>query len=167
MLAIALVGLSTGLVAPTVASAGAAAATDRIDVAEVSEVRMINRFRRARGLAPLRIDRSLTRAAAWQARDMGRSSRFDHVDSLGRDPFVRLRAFGYPSAGTWRGENLAAGNADPGATWQQWLHSPPHRANWLVPEFRAIGVARVRVQGSPYEWYWATTFGSRWISPAR
>ncbi len=108
----------------------------------------------------------LTRAAQWQVLDMGSMHRFDHVDSLGRDPFERLRDFGYPSRDTWRGENLAAGNEAPYPTWVQWRDSPPHRANWLRPRFRAIGIARVFVPGSPYVWYWATSFGSRWTSAA-
>lgn len=138
-----------------------------MDATELAEVRLINRFRAARGLPRLRVDRTLTRAAGWMSYDMGRTRRFSHTDSRGRDPFTRLRAFGYPSSDTWRGENLAAGNADAGSTYRQWLNSPPHRANWLNPRYRAIGIARVRVPGSPYTWYWATTFGSRWTGAPR
>lgn len=138
-----------------------------IDRTELAEVRLINRFRAARGLPRLRVDRTLTRAAGWMSYDMGRSHRFSHTDSRGRDPFTRLRAFGYPSSNTWRGENLAAGHADARRTYGQWLNSPPHKANWLNPRYRAIGIARVRVPGSPYTWYWATTFGSRWTGAPR
>ncbi|MCB0877741.1 MAG: CAP domain-containing protein [Thermoleophilia bacterium] len=140
-----------------------AAAVDRI---ERTEVRLINRLRRAHHLRPLKIDGTLTRTAGWMALDMGHARRFSHTDSLGRDPFIRLRAFGYPSRDTWRGENLAAGNARPGPTRLQWINSPPHLRNMLDPHYGAIGIARVRVAGSPYRWYWATTFGSRWTRPA-
>jgi uncharacterized protein YkwD len=153
--------VACALIAP---GTSALAATPGIDQAERTQVQLINRFRAARGLARLRIDGTLSRAANWQAVDLGRTARFSHVDSLGRDPFERLRAFGYPSRDTWRGENIAAGNQAPRPTWLQWLHSPPHRANWLNPHYRAIGVARVKVPGSPYQWYWATTFGSRWTT---
>lgn len=143
-----------------------AAAT--IDATERAQVRLINQHRRARGLPALRIDARLTRAAGWMAQDLGRTARFSHTDSLGRDPFTRLRAFGYPSTSTWRGENLAAGNARPGPTFRQWRTSPPHYVNMINPRYRAIGIARVQVLGSPYRWYWATTFGSRWTAaPAR
>ncbi len=141
-------------------------AVSAIDAAERAEVTLINRYRARHGLRALRVDGTLSRAAAWMALDMGRNSRFGHVDSLGRDPFARLRAFGYPSTDTWRGENLAAGNDAPGSTRQQWIDSPPHRANMLGRHFRAIGIARVLVSGSPYRWYWATTFGSRWTTTA-
>lgn len=137
-----------------------------ISSVEMTEVRMINRFRVARGLAPLRVDGTLTRTAGWHAINLGTKGIFSHTDSYGRSPFQRLRAFGYPSTNTWRGENIAAGNPLPGPTYRQWLNSAPHRANWLNPRFRAIGIARVRVAGSPYGYYWVTTFGSRWTRPA-
>ena len=159
---VVLASLSAALLAPSLS----AAAPATIDQAERAEVAMINQFRRAHGLRPLVIDGKLTSAASWMAGDMGRSARFSHTDSQGRDPFDRLRAFGYPTA-TWRGENLAAGSAAARHTYRQWLNSPPHRANWLNPRFRAVGVARVRVSGSPYGWYWATSFGSRWTAAPR
>jgi uncharacterized protein YkwD len=137
------------------------------DSVELAEVRMINAFRVQHGLSPLHIDGTLTRTAGWMSTDMGTHHRFSHTDSRGRDPFQRMRAFGYPSATTWRGENIAAGNATAGATYLQWLNSPPHRANWLNGRFHAIGISRVRVPGSPYGYYWTTTFGSKWTGPAR
>ncbi len=155
------------LLALAVPSAARAASPTRIprsagtiDRIELIEVRLINHYRRAHGLRPLRIDATLTRAAGWMALDMGRHNRFGHTDSLGRDPFQRLRAFGYPSRSTWRGENLAAGNPRPGPTRRQWIQSRLHRANMLNPRYSVIGIARVRVAGSRYGWYWATTFGS-------
>lgn len=151
----------------TTGAPSAVAATRSVDKAERSEVAMINRFRAAHHLAPMRLDRTLTVAATWMARDLGTHHMFGHQDSRGRDPFQRMRAFGYPSTSTWRGENVAAGNAGVAATYAQWLNSPPHRANWLNPRFRAIGIARVQVPGSPYLSYWVTDFGSKWTGAPR
>lgn len=170
-----IVAVALAATAAFVATIGAAPASAdaapvhvrKIDRVEATEVAMINRFRRARGLRPLRVDGRLTRAAGWHATNLGMKRIFGHVDSLGRDPFSRLRAFGYPSGGTWRGENVAAGNAGAGPTYRQWLNSPPHRANWENPHYRAIGIARVRVKNSPYGYYWVTTFGSAWTGPSR
>jgi len=140
------------------------AAGTTIDAAERAQVAKINSFRKAQGLPTLRIDGKLSTAAAWMARDMGAKRYFSHTDSKRRDPFQRLRAFGYPSTNTWRGENIAAGNESVLPTFNQWLNSPPHKANWMNGRFRAIGIARVYVPGSPFGWYWATDFGSRWVS---
>lgn len=169
MLLLALVAAAAAF--PAAAAAAGTSSPTRIpraaaslDAIEQTEVLLINRHRRALGLAGLRVDARLTRAAGWMALDLGRTARFAHTDSLGRDPFDRLRAFGYPSRNTWRGENLAAGNARPGPTFRQWRTSPLHYRNMIHPRYRAIGIARVRVTGSPFRWYWATTFGSRWTA---
>ncbi|MCW2959643.1 MAG: SCP-like extracellular [Thermoleophilia bacterium] len=159
LLAAIIACLAAFLLAFAPRSAAAATRATAIDAAEVSQVRMINRFRAARGLRALRVDARLTRAATWMAIDMGRRNYFSHTDSARRDPFRRIAAFGYPTAGTWRGENIAAGNASVFATYKQWLNSPPHRANWLKPNYRTIGIARVYAPGSQYRWYWVTDFG--------
>jgi uncharacterized protein YkwD len=154
------------IAAPAAHASIAPRSANTIDRLEISEVRMINRFRTSHGLRALRIDGRLTRAAGWHAYNLGTHRMFSHTDYLGRDPFQRLRAFGYPSGDTWRGENIAAGNSGPAPTYSQWLNSPPHKANWMNRHYNSIGIARVQVPGSPYTYYWATTFGSRWTGPA-
>lgn len=135
-----------------------------IDAAELAEVRQINGYRRAHGLTPLRIDLRLTNAATWMSTDMGSANRFSHTDSRGRSPFERIARYRYPSD-TWRGENLAAGNVEPRATFEQWRSSPAHNANMLNHRYRAIGISRVRNANATYGWYWTTTFGSRVVAP--
>lgn len=137
-----------------------------LDYTEIAEIRTINAYRAARGLPTLRIDYDLTRTATWMAGDMIRNNRFSHTDSAGRDPFARLAAFGYPS-NTWRGENLAAGNADARSTFIQWRNSPGHNVNMLRREYRAVGVARICSTSSRYGCYWVTTFGSQFTRVTR
>ena len=143
----------------------AAAATPRIDAQERAVVHRINQYRAAHHLPQVRVDARLTVAAEWMGRDLGRRGYFSHQDSTGRSPFERIAGFGYPSRTTWRGENLAAGR--PGAAWafRSRRASPEHDANMRDPHFRAIGVARVYVSGSPYGYYWVTDFGSRVVVP--
>jgi uncharacterized protein YkwD len=167
LFAVAATVSTTMAISAPAADAAVPRSANRIDRLEISEVRMINRFRASRGLRPLRIDGTLTRAAGWHAWNLGTHHMFGHNDYLGRDPFQRLRAFGYPSRTTWRGENVAAGNSGVGPTYRQWLNSRPHRANWQNRHYNSIGIARVRVPGSQYGFYWVTTFGSRWTRPAR
>lgn len=139
-----------------------------IDSSERAMVWRINRFRATHGLARLRIDRRLSIAATWMARDMGAQGYFSHTDSRARDSFSRMDAFGITTVVSgWRGENLAAGLADAQPTFLQWRGSPGHRANMLRPQFRAVGIARVYVADSPWHWYWVTDFGGRATSPIR
>ncbi len=138
----------------------------RISANERAQLRLINLYRVAHGRPRLKMDRRLTRTADWMGRDMARNGYFSHTDSLGRDPFQRLARFRYPS-NTWRGENLAAGYADPANTFNQWKNSPGHRANMLNRNFRAIGISRVCLEGSEYSCYWVTEFGSRVVQRIR
>ena len=143
---------------PLLAPAPAAAVS--VSRIERNQVATINKYRAQHGLRRLVIDVKLTRTAEWMGRDMPRYNYFSHTDHTGRDPFVRLSHFGYPS-NSWRGENLAAGNPGVSGTFVQWRNSPGHNANLLNGNYRAIGIARVVAPGSAYGYYWATEFGSR------
>jgi hypothetical protein len=127
---------------------------------EREEVKDINDFRVDHGLKRLKIDVTLTKAARWMGNDMTAYDYFSHDDHLGRDPFDRLKLFGYPSD-TYRGENLAAGYPDAWNTFVQWRESPGHRANMLKAEYTSIGIALVEDENATYGHYWVTEFGSR------
>ena len=96
----------------------------------------MNEVRAAHGLAPLRLDPRLQRAARAHSTDMVRRNYFAH------GPFAaRLARFGV--RGPRVGENLAWGvgaGADPRRVVAQWLASPRHRANLLRRGFRRVGL---------------------------
>ena len=161
ILVTAFLAFMASAVAMMVSPADSQAAGRRIDAQERAALRIINNYRASHGLPRVAADARLTRAAEWMSKDMGRNKRFGHTDSFGRNPFTRIAAFGYPSRTTYRGENLAAGNATGADTFRQWKNSPAHNANLLGRHYRAIGIARVKVPGSPYGWYWTTTYGSQ------
>lgn len=125
---------------------------------ERQAVALVNQYRADHGLRPLRLRSPLMEVAGWMSRDMARNDRFSHEDSAGRDPFERMTAMGY-GAGRWRGENLAAGNADAVNTVRQWRESPTHDANLLTAEYSMVGIAREPGVGR-YDWYWSLEFGS-------
>jgi uncharacterized protein YkwD len=106
---------------------------------------LLNAERQARGLAPLRADRRLARAAGSHSRDMVAHRYFAH-DSRSGVPFsARIAATGWMQGrDTWSvGENLAWGGgraAAPGAIVAAWMASSVHRRNILAPRFRTIGV---------------------------
>lgn len=149
-------------ISATVAIAAIAPIAQAVDVnaIERQEVTLINHYRLGKGLGRLSIDWNLTRTAEWMGSDMTSNNYFDHTDSLGRDPFARLAAFGYPS-NTWRGENLAAGNELAQATFDQWKNSPGHNENMLDPNYTVVGISRVYDENAEYGYYWTTEFGSK------
>lgn len=131
---------------------------DALDAEEAAFLTLINAYRQQNGLGPLVISVPLTRAAAWLAQDMASLNYASHTDSLGRDPFTRMTAFGY--SGASKAENIAAGNAGAQATFDQWKASAGHNGNMLHSAMKAIGIGRAYNAASTYGWYWATTFGS-------
>jgi len=109
---------------------------------------LLNRVRTRHGLAPLRLNAKLSRAARRHSRDMVRHRYFAHNSRDGRSPFDRMRATHYVprNASWWLGENIAWGSRSlgaPAAIVRAWMHSPPHRANILSRRFRDIGIGIV------------------------
>lgn len=131
---------------------------DQLDAEEADFLNRINVYRTENGLPPLTISTGLVRTAKWLSGDMAAKGYFSHTDSLGRDLTARLQAFGVTGNTAW-GENIAAGNADAAATFQQWKNSPEHDANMLRSAFTTIGIGRAQ-GAAPYTWYWTTDFGN-------
>lgn len=130
-----------------------------LDGEEQMVLKLINDYRVQNGLGPLRVSVALTRAADWMGADMAAKNYFNHMDSLGRDPFVRMTAFGYSYAG-YRGENIAAGYNDAARTFNLWRNSASHNAAMLNANFNVIGISRAYGASSTYKWYWTTDFGA-------
>ena len=101
---------------------------------EASLLQRMNTVRTSRGLAPLRLDVRLLRAARGHSADMMNRQYFAHGS-------VTARALAQRARGPVYGEDLAWGT---GVTAQSvvnnWLASPRHRAVLLRPGFRRIGI---------------------------
>ena len=134
------------------------AQTPSLDGEEQIMLKMINDYRAQNGLGGLSVSIALTRAGDWMGTDMSTRNYFGHNDSQGRDPFVRMAAFGY-NYPTTKGENLAAGYADAARTFNQWRTSPSHNKAMLDERFKVLGVSRIYGAVSQYKWYWTTDFG--------
>jgi uncharacterized protein YkwD len=114
------------------AQAGAAP----MSTGERSVLAEMNRVRAQHGLAPLRYDATLQRAARAHTRSMVASNVFAHGDFASR-----MRRFGVRAP--YLAENLAWGSgtaSTPSALVRMWLNSPPHRRNLLRAGFRRVGV---------------------------
>jgi uncharacterized protein YkwD len=101
---------------------------------EASLLQTMNGVRTSRGVAPLRVDVRLVRAARGHSADMMRRQYFAHGSVAGR-------ALAAGARGPLFGEDLAWG-VGVTAQWvvTQWLASPGHRAVLLRPGFRRVGV---------------------------
>jgi uncharacterized protein YkwD len=120
-----------------------------------SELCLINRVRAHYGLHPLAFNQSLRDSATGHSDSMVIHHYFAHegpggtVDSrISRTGYLHhARAFAV-------GENIGGGHGkrfgSPMAVFQDWMHSPPHRANILDPNYRdaGVGVARGFPMGS-------------------
>jgi uncharacterized protein YkwD len=128
-----LTALGAAILVFVVTTTAAAAGLTR---AEARLLRDLNHVRAAHGLAPLRYDSHLQRAARTHSREMLVTQIFEH-GAFGE------RMVQFDVGGSLTGENLAWGNGSLGtanAIVRAWLTSPEHRANLLRPGFRRIGI---------------------------
>jgi uncharacterized protein YkwD len=151
--------LAAAMVAGSAGLASAATAGPVLDHEEAAFCRTINTYRAQHGLAPLQVSTVLTRAAGWDTANMTQKNYFSHTDSLGRDPFKRMAAFGYTNSPA-EGENIAAGSATAAGTFSQWQNSAPHNQNMLTATYKVIGISRSYSATATYGWYWNTDFGA-------
>lgn len=136
----------------TRASVPAAAAT--LAQPDRSVLCLVNRERRARGLAALRASRTLARAARSHSRDMVARDYFSHVSRGGTGIRQRLVGSGYLRNGrqvatvgetiTWAPPGPAAA---PAPLVRSFMNSSGHRAVLLSRGYREIGIGLV--QGAP------------------
>jgi uncharacterized protein YkwD len=104
---------------------------------EISLLSTMNGVRKSHGLASLRIDYRLVRAARGHSADMMRRQYFAHGSVAGRVAAAGAR-------GPLFGEDLAWATGLT-AQWvvDRWLASPRHRAVLLRPGFRRVGIGIV------------------------
>ena len=114
---------------------------------ESSLLAEINSVRKAYGLRPLRIVRSLSAAAHQHTLEMVTRGYFSHSSANGTSFAKRVAGYYTPSGyRSWAvGENLVWGAPDLGAAQalKLWLNSAPHRQNLLDPRWRDLGLSAV------------------------
>jgi len=131
-----------------------------IDSQEQAFLDTINDYRQQHGLSSLKLSTTLNRSAAWKSLDMANNGYVAHDDTpISRTWIQRIRDCGY-TANAWIGENIAVGNGDAAATFEQWRGSPGHNDNMLGANYTTIGIGRAYNASSQYSWYWTTEFAS-------
>ncbi len=158
--------------APVVQSASTPNPTPQpTDSEEMAFLEIINNFRAQNGAGPLQTSTELENSSRWMSNDLAAHNYFSHTDSLGRDPATRINSFGYSTANSWWGENIAGGFADAYNNFAGWMTACDpdssgactyaHKVNMLNPNFKLIGIARAYNVNSTYHWYWTTDFGRK------
>lgn len=97
-----------------------------------------NRERAAKGLGLLKWDAKLATAAQEHAQRMAAQNTLSH--QLPGEPELLARAKRAGAHFSSLAENIAEGPSAE-SIHQQWMHSPPHRANLLDPQLNSIGIA--------------------------
>jgi len=110
-----------------------------ISAAEV--INLTNKERVAAGLAPLKENSALDKAASLKANDMFSKDYWAHFAPDGTSPWYFFSLVGYQYS--WAGENLARDFATSGGVVSAWMASSGHRANILNQNFTEIGLAVV------------------------
>jgi len=161
---LAVIGLAAAFSAPSVAGAAtegtaarakaasnACASADSLPgrlsatQAQATTLCLMNAQRTARGLRALSAQPTLTKVATGYAKQMADQHFFDHTSPSGSTLLSRVKATSYLAGATnWSlGENIAWGTnrlSTPRATVENWMKSPPHRANLLSSQFTEVGI---------------------------
>ena len=119
---------------------------------EQEDVRLVNIERQKEGLAPLKLDTSLSNVARLKSEDMKKKGYFSHTSPTYGSPFDMLKQFNitYKTAG----ENIAKGQKTAQAVVNAWMNSEGHRRNILSKSFTHIGVGHTSN-------YWTQLFISK------
>lgn len=134
--------------------------------AEAAIIEHTNAFRAANGLATVKPDSVLDRAARGYARFLSTTTLFTH-EADGRRPVDRIKAAGYEPCST--AENLARLGHSNGFETKElarlmvegWQNSPGHRRNMLLPLVTetAVAIAKVRIGSEPETYVAVQLFG--------
>jgi uncharacterized protein YkwD len=120
---------------PAAGQPSSAFATD----AEQEILRLVNRERQSRGLAPMVSDERLQQAARLHSQRMAAANEIGHQLAGESELERRLRAARFDTSG----ENVAVA-ADAERAHTALMHSPHHRDNILDREYNSVGIGVVR-----------------------
>lgn len=141
-LAVSCTGTGTGALAGSVS---------RLDFSAREAEQLINAHRARHGLKPVRLDSTLSRAAASHARDMANHNTFAHRVSAGS---LGTRVAAYGSHPRLVAENISAGRRNVSDVIAAWRRSPGHNRNLLLRDASRMGIAAVHAPESRYKSYW-------------
>ena len=151
--AVATSSMTVGLLAPSGAHASVS-----LTAIERQVLDCVNRERVRHGLARVRAQADLTRAARAHSRDMAHQSYFAHASAAGQTYVQRVIDCGYERTGWSRwtvGENIYSARvgtllATAQVVVTRWMGSPEHRRVLLASVFRDAGIGVHEAGGTKY-----------------
>jgi uncharacterized protein YkwD len=142
MVTIAVLSLASSLILTATSEASIKAGADQ--GIEQNMISLVNAYRGQHGLAALRTNNALMRAARAHSRDMIENGYFDHTSQDGEQFSQRLSRFGFhwTSAGEALAQASGLTSTDDAAAEAitMWRQSPPHNKILLTGSFKAIGI---------------------------
>ena len=119
---------------------------------------LINAYRKANGLKPLKLSTSLTEAAKNHSRDLAKWDRISHYGSDGSNPWDRVKRAGYNAKVA--AENVGTGQATVDEVMKGWQTSPGHNKNLLLSDASDMGIALVQDNKTEFKTFWTLVVGS-------
>jgi uncharacterized protein YkwD len=122
----------------------------RLDAEKARE--LINAYRRAKGLKPLKLNPLLTEAAKGHSRDLAKWDRISHFGSDGSNPWDRVKRAGYKAK--LAAENVGTGQTTIEEVIKGWQKSPGHDRNLLLADAEHMGIALVQDPRTEFKTFW-------------
>jgi uncharacterized protein YkwD len=119
---------------------------------------LINAYRKAKGLKPLKLNTALTEAAKAHSRDLAKWDRISHYGSDGSNPWDRVKRAGYNAKVA--AENVGTGQASLEEVIKGWQASPGHNKNLLLADVEHMGIALVTDPRTEFKTFWTLVVGS-------
>ncbi len=119
---------------------------------------LINDYRKANGLGPLKLDARLTAAAKMHSKDLARGDRISHYGSDGSSLSDRVKRAGYDAAVA--AENIGTGQASLDEVVTGWKGSEGHNRNLLLPDVKDLGIALVQDPKTEFKTFWTMVVGA-------
>ncbi len=128
-----------------------------LDAVEAEFLTLLNDYRDSVGLDALSNSAVLNKASYDHSLDMGERAYFDHFTPEGLSPQDRVEAAGYSGNVA---ENLAAGSGSAIEILEIFQQSSETEDILRSPTL-VVGIGRVFVEDSPWDWYWTVEFGDQ------
>jgi uncharacterized protein YkwD len=109
------------------------------DISSQVLLQITNKDRQQYGVADLKYNDQLSKAAQMKAEDMFAKNYWAHNSPDGLTPWIFFKRVGYVYV--YAGENLARGFSTSSDVINAWMASPSHRENMLSPNYQDVGFA--------------------------